>query len=189
MLSKENLRRKYQSKRDQLSAEEVEASSIAIANNILKLEIWSKRIFHIFLSIDRKKEVQTQFVIQVLQGRDKDIVISKSNFENLEMQHYLLTDQTVLRVSNWGIPEPINQGINIEPHQIDVVFVPLLAADRLGNRVGYGKGFYDRFLSKCRPDCLKIGLSLFEVEEGSILKNDDDISLDILVTPTMNLRF
>jgi 5-formyltetrahydrofolate cyclo-ligase len=55
-----------------------------------------------------------------------------------------------------------------------VVFVPLLAFDKKGNRVGYGKGFYDAFLSKCKPETIKIGLSFFEAEEtiDDVFEND-----------------
>ena len=66
---------------------------------------------------------------------------------------------------------------------IDVVFVPLLAFDTNGNRVGYGKGFYDKFLSQCQPETIKIGLSFFEAEEEIADVYQDDIRLDYCVTP------
>ena len=75
--------------------------------------------------------------------------------KSVEMVHLLLQDNTSLRVSNYGVPEPVS-GIEIPPSQIDVVFVPLLAFDELGNRVGYGKGYYDRFLTTCRGDTIFI---------------------------------
>jgi 5-formyltetrahydrofolate cyclo-ligase len=74
-------------------------------------------------------------------------------------------------------------GLEVPVSKIDVVFVPLLAFDKNGNRVGYGKGFYDNFLAKCREDVIKIGLSFFEPEEiiDDVFKTD--IRLDYCVTP------
>ena len=66
----------------------------------------------------------------------------------------------------------------------DLIIVPLLAVDAQGHRVGYGKGFYDRFLSKCRPDCLKVGLNYFEPDERIVDVGEHDIKLDACVTPT-----
>jgi 5-formyltetrahydrofolate cyclo-ligase len=97
------------------------------------------------------------------------------------MSNYLLTDQTKLTVNTYGIPEPDENGIAVDEKSIDVVFVPLVAADRFGNRIGYGKGFYDRFLKKCRPDVLKIGLSFFTPLETKIDTNSNDIGMDYII--------
>jgi 5-formyltetrahydrofolate cyclo-ligase len=70
-----------------------------------------------------------------------------------------------------------------------VVFVPLLAFDKQGNRVGYGKGFYDRFLANCKPETIKIGLSFFEVENEIADVFNNDIELDYCVTPNKIYTF
>jgi len=70
-----------------------------------------------------------------------------------------------------------------------VVFVPLLAFDKSGNRVGYGKGFYDNFLAKCNPETLKIGLSFFEIEEEILDINPKDIRLNLCITPQKTYNF
>ena len=98
------------------------------------------------------------------------------------MTHFLLTENTRFIKNDYGIPEPVN-GLEVPVSKIDVVFVPLLAYDKKGNRVGYGKGFYDRFLKKCRPDVIKIGLSFFEPEEQIEDISLDDVKLDFCVTP------
>ncbi len=77
------------------------------------------------------------------------------------MQHFVWDEDTTLIENALGIPEPDN-GVQVLPGQIDVVFVPLLAFDSAGHRVGYGKGMYDGFLRKCKPDVLAIGLSMFQ---------------------------
>jgi 5-formyltetrahydrofolate cyclo-ligase len=69
------------------------------------------------------------------------------------------------------------------------VIVPLLCFDRRGHRVGYGKGFYDRYLQKCRPDCIKAGLSFFDPVDLIDDTYADDIPLDICVTPSETFRF
>jgi len=104
------------------------------------------------------------------------------------MSHFLLTDNTVLKKSLYGIPEPVD-GIEIAPNKIDVVFIPLLAFDNVGNRVGYGKGFYDQFLSECKPDVIKIGLSFFEPESFIEDINKNDIPLNYCVTPNKVFSF
>ena len=98
------------------------------------------------------------------------------------MAHFLLTDNTKIKKNEYNIPEPVN-GLEVPSNKIDVVFVPLLAFDKTGNRVGYGKGFYDKFLSECKPDAIKIGLSFFEAEELISDIFEGDIKLDYCVTP------
>ena len=104
------------------------------------------------------------------------------------MTHYLLTDNTKFQKNKYNIYEPVD-GLEVPNAKIEVVFVPLLAYDKKGNRVGYGKGFYDNFLSKCKDDVIKIGLSFFEPEEAIDAISPTDIRLDYCVTPTSLFNF
>lgn len=187
MLKKE-FRKKYKALRKELSEIDIEEKSLAITNALLPLPIWDKSYFHIFLPITEQKEVDTEFILHLLSGKDKEIVISKSDFESRKMTHYLLTDNTKIKKNEYNIPEPID-GIEVPATKIDVVFVPLLAFDSKGNRVGYGKGFYDKFLSECKPETIKIGLSFFEAEVliSDIFEND--IQLDYCITPDKVYEF
>ena len=180
-MEKQALRELYLRRREILSEEEIEEYSLSIANQLLKLDIWGLNYYHIFLTIASKKEVNTEYILHILQGKDKSIVVPKSNFKTKELTHILLQEHTSIEIGKYDIPEP-KDGISIEPGFLDVVFVPLLAFDLRGYRVGYGGGFYDRFLPKCRPDCLKIGLSFFEAEEN-ILHENIDFPLDFCITP------
>src|SRR5690606_32292410 len=104
------------------------------------------------------------------------------------MNHVLLTDNVTIKKNEWNIPEPQN-GFSVADNQIDVVFVPLLAYDVFGNRVGYGKGFYDLFLSKCKPDVVKIGLSFFDHEKLIEDVFTEDVLLDYCITPNTIVKF
>ncbi len=181
-MNKNELRAKYKALRQAFSEAEIDAMSLAIANNLLQLDFWDKTYFHLFLTIEEQKEVETEYILQILAGKDKEIVVAKSNFEILEMTNYLLTDNTKFQKNEHNIFEPLD-GLEVPNAKIEVVFVPLLAYDIKGNRVGYGKGFYDNFLSKCNEDVIKIGLSFFDPEETIDDVSPTDIRLNYCITP------
>ena len=187
-MTKKELRIKYKAMRQNLSENDIEIMSLSIANQLLKLDIWSKTYFHLFLPIKKHHEVNTEYVLIVLQGKDKEILVSRANFETCDMTHFLLTNNTTFKINKFGIPEPIN-GIEVPTSQIEVVFVPLLAFDKAGHRVGYGKGFYDKFLSNCKSKTIKIGLSFFEPEDLIFDAHDNDVRLDLCITPVQTFVF
>ena len=187
-MNKKALRTSYKKARENFTSEEIEELSLEIANNLLKMPIWEYNYFHIFLSIAEKKEVNTEAVLHILQGKDKNVILSKADFKSGDLRNYLLTDATVIKKNHWGIPEPVD-GIEIPPEKIEVVFVPLLAFDESGNRIGYGKGFYDRFLSGCKQHVVKIGLSFFEAEKELPEIAPHDVPLDYCVTPQKIYKF
>lgn len=152
---------------------------------------WDEEAFiHIFLPIAGHNEPDMCSFIADIRTRSPlvNIVVSQSNPNDCSMKHFLLTDHVVLKKNAWGIVEPVDGEVVAET-QLDIVLIPLLVVDKAGNRVGYGKGFYDRFLAKCRPDCRKIGVSIFE----PIDKIDDvdplDVPLDAVVTPKGVIKF
>ena len=181
-MNKTALRQKHKALRNSLSENEVEEMSLAIANTILRLPIWDKTYFHIFLPITEHKEINTEYVLHILSGKDKEIIVSKADFKTRNMTHFLLTDNTRIKKNEYNIPEPVD-GIEVPSNKIEVVFVPLLAFDKKGHRVGYGKGFYDKFLSECKPNAIKIGLSFFDPEELITDVFEGDIKLNYCVTP------
>lgn len=185
---KKQLRKKYKKLREALTQDQINAFSLDIANQLLDLAIWNHEYYHIFLPIQKQKEVNTEFLLQILQGRDKQVVLSKSDFKHKSMQHFLLTDSTRILENEYGIPEP-QKGISIDSELLDVIFMPLLAYDKTGNRVGYGQGFYDRFLAQCRPDVIKIGLSFFAPDQDTIVTSKNDVKLDYCVSTKEMLCF
>lgn len=187
-MSKTALRKKYKELRNSLTLNQIDEQSITIANRLLKLPIWEKQNYHLFLSIVEQKEIDTEFILNILLGKDKNVILSKSNFDDCTLTHFLLTDTTSIKKNAYNIPEPVD-GIEVPSNKIDVVFVPLLAYDRNGNRIGYGKGFYDRFLADCKSDVLKVGLSFFPPEDASFEIDVNDIGLDYCVTPEKVFKF
>lgn len=183
-MTKKEARNKFKEKRQALSHAFVQQMSLCIANKSLEvLNIWEYATYHVFLSIQERKEVNTEYLLHILQGKDKNIVVAKSNFKDCGMQHFLLTEQTKLQKNTLGIPEPTN-GIPVQEEELDVVFVPLLGVDKNGHRIGYGKGFYDRFLAACKPKVIKVGLGFFPpLQEDLKDIHVNDIPLDILITP------
>lgn len=187
-MTKSELRKKYKSLRNALSTSQIDDLSMSVANQLLKLPVWEFSCYHIFLAIEEKKEVNTDYILNILSGKDKNIVLSKSDFKSGLMTHFLLTDNTKIKKNSYNIPEPVD-GIEILNDKIDVIFIPLLAFDTKGNRVGYGKGFYDRFLADCKPQTIKIGLSFFEAETEINNVFESDVKLDFCVTPEKIYNF
>ena len=179
-LTKLALRRSFLKKRHALSDKEHEDMSFAIANNCLKLPIWHLDYYHIYLPIKAKAEIDTTLILTLLQGKDKQVILPR--IKGSELEHILLTDITKLKTNTLGIVEP-EKGIKISPEQIDVIFLPLLAWDKSGNRLGYGKGFYDNFLSLCKTNTIKVGLSFFDPVDKIVDIRSKDVRMDFCVNP------
>lgn len=104
------------------------------------------------------------------------------------MQAIALNKNTVFAENKFNILEPVSNEV-ITPQLIDVVFVPLLAFDSKGFRVGYGKGFYDRYLPLCAEDVVKIGFSYFEAIDAIEDVNEYDVPLNYCITPMRVYEF
>ena len=135
--------------------------------------------------IEQNKEPNTHLFTDYLEFQNPELIICypKTNFKDHTIQSVQANDDTRFRKNEYNLYEP-EEGVVVNPPGIDIVFVPLLAFDKRGIRIGYGKGFYDRYLSLCRRDCLKIGFSYFdpidEIEDASLF----DVPLNLCVTPT-----
>lgn len=105
-----------------------------------------------------------------------------SDLQNHTITAHLVSETTLFQQNEWGIEEPLYEPV-LDPEQIDLVFVPMLVCDTHGFRVGYGKGFYDRFLPQCRPDTVKIGFSYFEPVDLITDTHEFDVPLQYCITP------
>lgn len=178
------------SKMATLSHGEVEDRSQAVAKLFFENFKLNKEHIHIFLSIAKNNEINTWHIInKILREFPKvKIAVPKSDFSNGTISSFSYTTHTKLKVNKLGIPEPVSGEI-IQPSQLDIVLIPLLCFDEKGYRVGYGKGFYDRFLPSCKPGVKKIGLSLFPSVAGISDTNEFDVKMDGCIHPAAFTRF
>lgn len=188
-MNKEELRKIYLDKRRTLSPKDLQFISEKIIHSLFSNFQFEKKKISLFLPIERTKEINTYSIWERVTSFDAQVAIPKVNYITNEIQHFLFESKDQLEISRWGIPEP-NKGQIVSADHFDYVIVPLLAVDKLGFRVGYGKGYYDRFLSKCSPRCKFIGLSHFdELAEKIDDINQFDVKLDACVTPNKIFRF
>ncbi len=139
---------------------------------------------HAYLPATIKKEPDPMPLVRFLAFRNPSLehFVPIVNADGQTLSHVLLEEDTALVLNAWGIPEPA-QAKPVDPSTAQLVFVPLLAFDLQGHRVGYGKGFYDRFLAAMPDSAVKIGLSFFEPVERIGDTNTFDIRLDYCITP------
>lgn len=184
-MSKQDLRKEFLQKRKALAKTEVDVFSKQIHDWFFRnFPVHAYATIHTFLPIKRNNEIDTYLIINTLQ-KDfaTDIVIPRSH-EDGTMSHYLLTKDTVFEKNRWEISEPSPVGsLQSSVFNIDLVLIPLLCFDKKGFRVGYGKGYYDQFLAECRPDILKIGLSIFEPIDEISDVTEFDVQMDYCITP------
>jgi 5-formyltetrahydrofolate cyclo-ligase len=181
-MTKDQLREKYLNLRRELAPGQVQNLSEEICELIFKNFNFEDKFVSLFLPIERKNEINTYLIWEKGIGFGAKIAVPKSNHVTFEMKHILFETEDQLELSAWGIPEP-KKGKVIAADRFDYVFVPLLAIDKKGNRVGYGKGFYDRFLKKCAPSCKFIGLHHFDYEKEISEISPSDVKLDACITP------
>lgn len=186
MAEKSTLRKQALARRKALPEDEFLVMNQLLLAQFKTLDFSEVNSIHIFLPIVKKREPDTFLMIDWLQENHPDIhiVVSKSNFEDHSMSHHPFSKEDLVE-NAYHIPEP--QTTTLFEGKIDMVLVPLLAFDKRGYRVGYGKGFYDRFLSGI--ETLKIGISLFDMIDEIEDVHEADIRLDLCVTPSTIINF
>ena len=187
MTNKTTLRKEALGKRTALTEQEFDALNHKLLNQFKTLDFSGIKSLHIFLPIVTKKEPNTFLLIKWLQENQPQIqiIIPKADFETNSMRNYIYTSKTVLMTNEYHIPEPVNGNEFLD--KPDLVIIPLLAFDKKGYRVGYGKGFYDRFLQNSNNQ--KIGLSFFDACDPIIDVHLNDIRLDKCITPNVIIEF
>ena len=190
-MTKSELRKIYLEKQKSLSAAERKSKSGAIAEKFFqKFDLQNIQFLHIFLPIEKNNEVNTHQIIERLwhEFPRVETVASRVRFDSMTLENLKFRAHTTLVKNRWHIQEPSGNEL-LEIERIDLVLIPLLCFDERGLRVGYGKGFYDKFLSECRADCLKIGLSFFAPVAEIADAQSFDVKLDFCVTPEKVFTF
>lgn len=157
------LRQQFLARRKALDATTLHYKNQAITTLFLQsFDFTQITSLHIFLPILQHNEFNTYLIIKAIRQHYPHItlVTSKSDFTTSEMQHYVLSPSTLLKENQWHIPEPVDGALFPET-ALNMVILPLLCFDQQGYRVGYGKGFYDRFIARCATHVMTVGLSFF----------------------------
>ena len=146
------------------------------------------RFVHTFLSIPKFREVDTApFISHLRKFPQIQIAVPRVDLQSKEVTHHLYCESDLV-VSSWGISEPSESSPTLSPEQFDMVLVPMLAFDRFRHRLGYGGGYYDRFLSRVRPDCVTVGLCFdLGYVESKLPSQSYDGALDMILTESRTL--
>ncbi len=178
----------YMEKRAALSASEKNKFDDLLLINFQKLQFPKLFYVHTYIAATKQNEIETDHLLYFMEFRNPELKLVIPKMENDSLVHIEYNEQTETTVNKWGIIEPIN-GDPVSEEQLDLILVPLLAFDERGHRVGYGKGYYDKFLCKCRPDAIKVGLSYFDAVPLLDDTDDFDIPLNYCITPHRNYEF
>ncbi|MEN9699480.1 MAG: hypothetical protein RLZZ301_678 [Bacteroidota bacterium] len=181
-MQKAAIRQHYKAKRGQLSPYELSRISSQVCGLVMDSFSFHAKNISLFLPIEKQHEINTYGLLEELMLQGAHTVLSKANFQDHSLELFFYQEPAQLELSAYGIPEP-KYGKTCAANKLDFVFVPLLAIDNKGHRVGYGKGFYDRLLRHCKAECQFIGLHLFDefVEIDDLHPND--IALHQCFTP------
>ena len=182
-MTKQELRKIYFEKRLQLTDDEYKNLNQQICDRFFEsLDLSQLKVVHLFLPIKKNREPNTWLIVDRLKNEFPFIKIAIPKVEGDILINYYLDSDCRLQENKWGIVEPV-QGNLVNIKEIDFVLVPLLAFDLDGHRVGYGKGYYDRFLQDCKYGCIKIGVSFFKDVEKIADANSFDVKLDGFIVP------
>lgn len=183
-MKKKEIRKQYLEKRKQLSVAEQSKLDDLLLVHFQEMALPLLNNLFSFYPIPENKEPAVDLLVRYLQFRNPGLIVSFPVIdpEADEIVAVETGEETTFQRNRFNIYEPAD-GARVDPGHIDLVLVPLLAFDAEGYRVGYGKGYYDRFLAQCRVDCIKAGVSYFEPVAAIEDKADFDVPLDLCITP------
>ena len=186
MAKKRDLRELFLNKRSKLSSQELSETSIRIFEQIRTDKLIEGNLVMLYMSSQNHQELPTDTLFSL--SDHYNVCVPKAINKNGVMEAVMWNKNMPTNTNEWGIKEPLSDAY-ITPEKIDTVVVPLLCFDRAGNRVGFGKGYYDRFLERCSKEVKTIGLSYFEPVDKITDVETTDIPLDVVVTPKNIYRF
>lgn len=187
-MNKAELRKQALLERAALSEGQYESGSRAICEHFFfAFDLSFIRVVHLFLPLTSRKEPDIWPLIDRIRREFPHIRIAIPRISGDQLKSFFFEGLHQLKKNSLGIDEP-SQGVEVPIEKIDLILIPLLLADHNGNRLGYGKGYYDRFLKNCRPEALRVGISLLK-PINQIPTDSHDISLTHLITPEGVIRF
>ena len=191
-MTKNDVRNIYKEKRLQLSSSQTEKMNDLMLIQFQRLVIDIPALIMTYSPVKALNEFDPQGITDYCYFKNPEqqlfYPLMIKNTKNCEISAVIVDDNTSFETNKFGIEEPID-GIDMIPTEIDMFIVPLLGFDKKGHRVGYGKGCYDRFLKKCRKDCIKIGFSYFDAIEKIEDTDKFDVKLDYCITPERSFTF
>jgi len=189
-LIKKQIRKTFLTARANLSMQEMHQYLAIMLAHFQQLPLADINCVLSYLPLTEKGEPTPQYFEELLDENftGYQLCFPKTNFEDYSMEAIADDENLELITGKYGITEPFNGKI-IAPERIDLIFVPLVAFDIKGFRVGYGKGFYDRFIPRCRKNVLTIGLSFFPPVDEIADVNEFDIPLKYCITPQQLYEF
>lgn len=189
-MKKQEIREDFIQHRNLLSQAEYTDLCTRLFERFKQIDLAGINCMHLFMLIHKRKEPDTTLIRDWLLANHPQLklVYPKTNFADYTMESFIHDKDLQIEINAFGISEPII-GNQVEPQEIDMILVPLLAFDRQGYRVGYGKGFYDRFMAQCKPSCQFIGLSLFKPVDHIDDTDQYDIKMHQCLTPDKIWQF
>ena len=182
-MNKEQLRTEFKEKRKFLSSKNCLKYDDLLLIQFQKIDFSSVQTLLTYWPLAKQVEPNTHLFSGYLRNMIPGLKIGYPRINiNNQIESILINENTIYKINNLGITEP-EEGLIIEPKSIDMVLVPLLVFDKKGNRVGYGKGYYDRFLTNTREDTMLVGFSYFEPIQMIADTNEFDIPLSLGITP------
>lgn len=178
---KERLRSRLLARRQRIPAVERKQWSREISTRLLKWDPYREaRRIHCFVGIESKGEVDTLPVLEQMIQEGKEVYLPKVNSSSPALKHVRYRGPESLAPGPYDIPEPTGKEA-IAPEELDLILVPLLAADNRKNRLGYGMGYYDRFLALATGVSAGLLFQAFLLDEP-LPAEPHDIPLDYLIT-------
>lgn len=187
---KKEIRNIFREKRLQLSVEEISACDNEMLEHFRGIHLEGVQLLMSYYPLPERKEFNVALCEQLhlLANPAATIAWPKLDYDGLTMEAVIINKNTVFAKNAYGIAEPLDGEI-ADPQLVDAVFVPLLAFDSKGYRVGYGKGFYDRYLARCAQDIVKIGFCYFDAVERISDIDQFDVPLNYCITPMRVYEF
>jgi 5-formyltetrahydrofolate cyclo-ligase len=181
---KRTVRKEFLQRRMDIPADELKQLTALIASGFRKIKLPPVNNLLSYNPLVSRNEFDVSVCEEMLKEQNLIIRVAwpKIHVDVHDMEAVLVEKDGLYIKNKFNILEPVGGAI-VPPKDLDVIFVPLVAFDTRGYRVGYGKGYYDRFLVQCRTDAVKVGFSFFDAVDYLEDIDEFDVPLNFCITP------